>query len=113
MKRATHVTEERQHFVVGSVVGNEEAQVGLVEDGSDTNQTGTATRNNGNILPSVLAGLALTMMLVVHVGDSLAQRLDTSGRAIFSRGNGDVDVGRTLETALDVVLDLLGFRNRY
>lgn len=100
------VLEERQHLVVGRVVGNEETDVGVIQDGSDTDQTGTATRDDGHVFPGVLRLLALTVHLVVHVCDGLAKGLDTGGRAILSGSSGDVDGGRSLEAALDIVFDL-------
>ena len=103
----THVPEQRQHLIVSSVVRNEEAQIRLVQDGSDPDQTGTAARNDGNVLPGVLASLALAVVLVVHLGNGLAEGLDTGGRRIFSAGDGDVDVAGPLEAALDVILDLV------
>lgn len=106
MNCPTHVPEERKHFIVRSVVRNEEAQVRLVQHGSDTNQAGTTTGHDGNILPRVLAGLSLSVVLIVHAGDGLAEGLDTGGGGIFSRGNRDVDVRGPLETAFDVVFDL-------
>lgn len=102
----THVPEQRQHLIVGGVIRDEETQVGLVENRGDPDQAGTTSRDDSNVLPRVLARLALAMMLVVHLGDGLAEGLDASGRGIFSAGNGNVDVSGPLEAALDVVLDL-------
>lgn len=45
-------------------------------------------------------------MLVVHLGNGLAQGLDAGGRGIFSARNGHVDMGRPLEAAFDIILDL-------
>lgn len=106
----THVPEQRQHLIVGGVIWDEEAQVGLVKDGSDPDQPGTATRDDSDVLPRVLASLSLTVMLVVHLGDGLAEGLDASGRGIFSAGDGNVDMGWPLEAAFDVVLDLATLR---
>lgn len=102
----TYVSEQRQHLVVCCVVGNEEAQVGLVQHGSDSDQTGTATGDDSDVLPGVLASHSLAMVLVVHLGDSLAQGLDAGGWRIFSGGDGNIDVGGPLETTLDVIFDL-------
>lgn len=106
----THVPEQRQHLVVGGVIRDEEAQVGLVEDGSDPDQPGTATRDDSDVLPRVLASLSLAVVLVVHLGDGLAEGLDASGRGILSAGDGNVDMGGPLEAAFDVVLDLATLR---
>jgi hypothetical protein len=46
------------------------------------------------------------MMLVVHLGDGLAEGLDSGGRGIFSAGNGNIDMGGPLEAAFNVILDL-------
>jgi hypothetical protein len=46
------------------------------------------------------------MGLVVHLGDGLAEGLDTGGWRIFSAGNADVDVGGPLEATLNVIFDL-------
>lgn len=109
----THVPEERKHFIVGSVVGNEKTQVRLVQHGSDTDQTGTTTGHDGNVFPSILAGLAFAVVLIIHAGDGLAQGFDAGSRGILSRGDGDVDVGGTLETAFDVVFDLFDPKDQY
>jgi hypothetical protein len=46
------------------------------------------------------------MALVVHVGYSLSQWLDASGRAVLSSSGRDVDGAGSLEAALDIVLYL-------
>lgn len=102
----THIPEKRKHFIVRSVIGNEEAQVGLVQDRSNSNETRAATWHNGDVLPGVLAVLALTVVLVVHLRDCLTERLDTGSWRIFSRVDGEVDVGRALEATFDIVFDL-------
>lgn len=104
--RSTYVSEQRQHFVICSVVGDEETQVSLVQDGGDTDQASTATGHDGHVLPRILGRLALSVVGIVHLGDSLTQRLDTSGRGIFSGSHCDIDVCGPLEAAFDVILDL-------
>jgi hypothetical protein len=104
----TYVLEETQHLVVRRVVGQEEGQVGAAEDGGDTDQTGTATGNDGDVLPGVQAVLALAVHLVVEVGDSLAQGLDAGGGAVLAGGHGHVDGFGPPEAAGNVVLDLGG-----
>lgn len=108
VSRGAYVLEETQHLVVGGVVGKEERQVRAAEDSGDTNETSTATGNDGDVLPGVQAVLALAVHLVVEVGDGFAQRLDTGGGAVLSGGHGHVDGLGPLEAAGDVVLDLGG-----
>ena len=88
------------------VVGNEESDIGVVQDSGDADQAGAAARHDGDVLPRVLARLALAMHLVVEAGDSLPQRLDARGRAVLATGGGDVNGARPRETPLDVILDL-------
>ena len=102
----TYVLEKRQHLVVSRVVGNKEADVGIVKHSGDTDQTGTATRDNGDVLPGVLAVFTLAVHLVVHVGDSLTEGLDTGSGAVLPGGHGDVDGLRALKAALNVVFNL-------
>jgi hypothetical protein len=97
-----------EHLVVSRVVRQEETQVGVTQDSGDSDETSTATRNDGNVLPSVQAALTLAMMLVVQVGNSLSQWLDTGGRAILSGSNRDVDACGTLKTPLNVIFDFRG-----
>jgi hypothetical protein len=65
----TYVLEERQHFRVGSVVGNGERQVRVPQNGSNSDQTSTASRHNAHILPRVLALLTLAILVIVQPGD--------------------------------------------
>lgn len=102
----THVPEERKHFIVRSIIRDEEAQVSLVQHRSNTDQARTTAGYNGNVLPRVLAGLSLSVVFIVHVGNGLAEWLDAGGRSIFSRGDRDIDVRGPLEAAFDVILDL-------
>ena len=46
------------------------------------------------------------MVLIVEVCDSFSQRSNTSGRAVLSTGDGDVDGLGALEAAGNIVLDL-------
>jgi len=78
----THITEQSQHLVVGSVVGNEESEVGVSKDGCYPDEASSATWNDTDILPGVLALLSLTMVFVVEVSNGLSEGLDTSGRAL-------------------------------
>ena len=90
------------------VVGNEEADVGVVENGGDTDEAGTPSGDDGDVLPGVLARLALAVHLVVQMGHSLPQGLDARGWAIFTARRGDVDVGGPRKAAWDVVVGLGG-----
>ncbi len=88
------------------IVGNEKANVGIVQHRSDANQPGTTTRNNRNVLPCILAGLALAMVLIVEMGNGLSQGLDTGSRSILAAVEGDVNGLGPLEAALDLILYL-------
>ena len=88
------------------VVGDEEADVGIVQDSGDADQPGTSTGDNGDVLPGVLTRLVLAVHVVVQAGHGLSQGLDTSGRAILAAADADVDGLGPREAALDIVLDL-------
>jgi hypothetical protein len=88
------------------IVGNEEADVSIVKNGSNTDETSTSTGDNGDILPGVLARQALSVHLVVQVGHCLSQWLDASSRAVFAAVDTDVDRLRAGKATLDVVLNL-------
>lgn len=102
----TYVLEQTQHLIVCGVIGQEEGQVRISEDGGNTDETSATTGDDGHVLPGILALLILTMVLVVEVGNGLPQRSDTGRRTIFASGNGDVNGFGALEAASDVVLDL-------
>jgi hypothetical protein len=91
---------------VTSVVGNEEANVGIVQDGGNADETSAAAGDNGDVLPGVLAGLPLAVHLVVEMGHGLTQGLDAGGRAVLAAAGAVVNVGGAGKAALDVVLDL-------
>ena len=101
----THVSEQTQHLIVSSVIGNEEAEVCISEDSGNSDQTCSTTRDDTDVLPSVLACLALTMMVVVEVGNSLSQRFDTRSWTILATGQADIDRLGTLEAALNLIVD--------
>ena len=102
------VLEERQHLVVGCIVGNEEADVGVVEDGGDADKTSAAAGNDAYVLPCVLGFFALAVHLVVEVGDGFAEGLDAGCGTILARVYGDVEVLGAGEAALDLVVDFRG-----
>ncbi len=88
------------------VVGDEEADVGIVQDSGDADQPGTSTGDNGDVLPGVLTRLVLAVHVVVQAGHGLSQGLDTGGWAILAAVDADVDGLGPREAALDIVLDL-------
>lgn len=101
----TYISKEGQHFVVRGVVGNKKPEIGIVENGGDSNQTGPAPGHDGDILPAILTGFALAMMCVVEVGNGHPQRFDSGGGAILSATHGDVDILGPFKAALDVIVD--------
>jgi len=104
----THVLEQTQHLRVRGVVGNGEGQVRVTQDSSNTDQTRSATGHNADILPGILALLALTVVVIVQTSDGGAQRLNTGGRAILPSGGGDGDRRWAGKASLDLVVDLGG-----
>lgn len=95
-------------LVVGSIVWDEEAQIGIVQHGSNSDQARPPTRYDGDILPGVLALLSLAMFMVVQVGDGFPQRLDTGSGSILSSCHGDIDSLWAMEAAFDVIVDFGG-----
>jgi hypothetical protein len=77
----------------------------MTKDSSDTNEAGTTTRNDANILPRVLAVLVLAMVVIVEFGDSFAKGSDTSSRPIFTRVDGNVKSVGSLKTSLYVIFN--------
>ncbi len=88
------------------IIRDKKPDIGVIQHRSNPDQAGTASRNNGDVLPGVLAGLALAVHLVVQVRHRLAQRLDAGRGAVLAAGLADVDGRRAREAALDVVVDL-------
>jgi hypothetical protein len=103
---SSEVLKQAQHLIVRGVIRDEESKVSVSEHGSDTDETRAATRDNADVLPGVLACLALAVVLVVKVGNGISERLDTCCRAILTSRHGDVDVSRTIEATFDVIVDL-------
>ena len=66
----TNVFEETQHLIVGSIVRDEESEVGIPEDSSNSDETCSSSRYDAYVFPGVLTLLALTMVGVVEIGDS-------------------------------------------
>ncbi len=104
----THILEETQHFIVSRVVGQEEGQVRVSKNGSDSNQTRTTTGNDGHILPSVQTVFALAVHLIVEICDSLSQGANTGSGSILSTSHGNVNGLGTLKASIDIILDLGG-----
>lgn len=102
--QATHVLEQRQHLRVRRIIGDGERQIRIAQNGSNSDQAGTSTRNDADILPGILALLPLAVMLIVQTCNGGAQRLDTGGRAVLARSRGNGDCGRSGEASLDLVV---------
>lgn len=85
---------------------NEEAQVAVTQNSSDTDQTRTTSRNDAHVLPCVLRFPPLAVVLIVQLGDCLPQRFDTGRRTVLTTMAGDVDLLGPLEAALDLIVDL-------
>lgn len=103
---AAYILEKTQHFVVSGVVGQEETEVRGTQNGSNTDEAGTTTRNDSNILPGVLGFLALTVHLVVELSDSLAEGLNASGRSVLAVVDRNVNLVRTLEASVNIIFYL-------
>lgn len=67
----THLRGEGERRKQTGVIRDEKADVGVIQHGGDTNQTGTPAGDDGNIFPGVLARLALAVHLVVKAGYGL------------------------------------------
>ena len=91
-------------LVVGSVVWDEEAQVGIIQHSGDSNEARPATRHNGNILPGILALLPLAMLMVVEIGYSFSQRLYSRSRSIFPPTHRNFNGLGAVEATLDVIV---------
>jgi hypothetical protein len=101
----TYVSEERQHLVVRSVVGDEEAEIAVPENSSNTDQASSSSRHNAHVLPCVLALPPLAMVLIVQLRNRLSQRLDTSSRTVLAAMAGDVHLLGPVKAALDLVVN--------
>jgi hypothetical protein len=63
--RKTDILEQAQHFVISGVVWNEESNISISQHCSDSDQASSSTGHYADILPSVLAFLALPVVVVV------------------------------------------------
>ena len=104
-KTWTYVAKERQHLIVGCIVGNEESKVGIVEDCSYANEARSPTWNYANVLPGILTLFAFSVMCVIQVGHRRPQGLKAGSGAVLSGSHGDIDLFWTLKAALDVIFD--------
>lgn len=102
----TEVLKERQHLVVGRVVGHEEAEIGITQDRGDSDEASATTGDDAHVLVRVLAFLALAVVLVVEVGYGFTEWLDSGGWAILATCNGYVDGVRSLKAALDLCVEI-------
>lgn len=107
-KCLTYILEQGEHLIVCGVIGNREREVRVTQDGSDTDQTRTATGHNAHILPGILAVLALAVMFVIQTSDSGTQWFDTGGRAVLPRGRCDGDRRRAGKASLDIIVGFGG-----
>lgn len=101
-----NVLEEGQHFVVSSVIGDEEAQVRIAQNSSDTDKTSAAPRNDTDVLVCVLALPPFAVVFVVERGNGLAEWLDTSCRTVLTTMGTDIYFLRSLETTSDPSVSL-------
>ena len=101
----TYVLKEGQHLIVCCVVGNEEAQIGIVQDSCDSDQACSATRDNAHILVGVLALLPFAVVLVVQIRHRRPQAFYTSCRSILSSCHCNIDLLGSFKRALDVIIN--------
>ncbi len=80
-------------------------EVGVVQHGSNANETSSTTGHNSHVLPRVLAVFALTVVRIVQIGDGHAKWLDTSRGAVFTAIHRNIERVRTLKTAFDIIVD--------
>lgn len=104
--RQAYVLEQGQHLRIGGIIRNRERQVRVSQDGGNSDQPSTTTRNNAHILPRILAFLALSVLLIVEPSYSSTERLDTSSGAVLSGSRVDGNRRRTRETASNIVIRL-------
>ena len=126
MKLATHIFKQRKHllltisnqhllsmrirgtYVVSRVIWDVKTEVCIIEHARDADQSCTPSWHDGDVLPSILAVLALTVLGVVEIGDGFPQRLNARGGAVLPAVDGDVEGGGAVEAALDIVVHLGG-----
>lgn len=106
MEDQTCIPKQGEHFVVGGVVRNEETEVGIVQDGSNADQARPPSGDDGHILPGIFALFALAVMYIVEVRHRHPQWLDPGRGAVFSAGDGNVNLRRALEAPFDLIIHL-------
>ena len=99
------VFEQREHLVVGRIVWDEEAQVGIVQDSCDPNQAGPATGYDADVFPRVLRGLALAVEVIVEVCYRCSEGFDAGCRAVFAASQADGNGSGSLKASFNVVVD--------
>ena len=87
------------------IVWDKESQVGVSKDRCYADETSSTTWDNANVLPSVLALLALAVVLIVQVSHSLSELLCASSRCIFTSGDADIDSVGLGEGMRNLILD--------
>ena len=93
----TDVLKQAQHFVVGGVVWDEEPNIGISEHRSDSDQTCSSAWDHADVLPRVLAVLALPVVVIVEVCNGFSEGFDACCRSIFACVHGDWDGGWSWE----------------
>src|SRR5271156_2879533 len=63
--RKTDILEQAQHLVISGVVWNEESNISISQHCSDSDQASSSAGHYADILPGVLAFLALPVVVVV------------------------------------------------
>lgn len=51
---------------------NEESKIGVSDHSSNSDEASSAARDDADVFPGILTLLALTVMLIVEVGDSFS-----------------------------------------
>lgn len=77
-------SKQGQHLVVGGVIGDEESQVGVTNDGGDANEACATAGDDADIFPRVLGGFSLAVVGIVEVCDCDAEGLDSGCWAVFA-----------------------------
>ena len=80
----THIPKEGQHLIVSSIIWDEKAQVGIVQDSSNPYQASPSTRNDGDVFPRILTVFSFSVMGIVKVCYGYSERFDAGRRAILS-----------------------------
>lgn len=103
---ATYISEEGQHFVVRRIIRDEETQIGVIQDSSNSNQASTPPGNDGYIFPGVLAFFPLAVMGVIQGRDGQSEGFDAGGGTVLPRAHRDVDGLWALKAAWNIIVCL-------